>query len=144
MPAMDDKGKRVRQRVLCVDDSWDLLKLQKLILEGAGYAVLLASDGAESVNLVAKGCRIDLVVLSCEMTPMTGAEVAQRLREIEPELPVLMVSAVTLPQDSSKAERCVIPKTEMVMTLVGQIKRLLRRHAGRARPSVRPEDWKAN
>jgi len=121
---MDDRGKSCCPTVLCIDDNWEVLKLEKLILEAAGYTVLLASDGADGINL-AKRCSIDLVVLDHEMPRMTGTEVAEHLRSIQPSLPIIMVSGLGFREGSSRTVNCFIPKPKMVMSLVREVNLLL-------------------
>ena len=121
---MDNMGKPFRPTVLCIDDNWEVLKLEKLILEAAGYTVLLASDGTEGMNL-AKRCSIDLVVLDHEMPRMTGTEVAEHLRSMQPSLPIILVSGLGFREGSSRTVDCFIPKSKMVMTLVREVNRLL-------------------
>jgi len=121
---MDNMGKPFRPTVLCIDDNWEVLKLEKLILEAASYTVLLASEGAEGMNL-AKRCSIDLVVLDHEMPRMTGTEVAEHLRSMQPSLPIILVSGLGFREGSSRTVDCFIPKSKMVMTLVREVNRLL-------------------
>ena len=124
MPDQEDRGESSCRRVLCIDLDWDLLKLEKVILETSGYEVLLANDGAEAMRLV-KGGRVDLVVLTAEMPRMTGTDLAERLRTKQPALPIIMVSGVAVPKRSTKTADRYIPKAKMVMTLGREVKRLL-------------------
>ena len=124
MPDQEDKGESFCRRILCIDNDWDLLNLEKLILETAGYEVLLANDGAEGMNLV-KGGRVDLVVLTAEMPRMAGTELAERLRTTQPALPIIMVAGVAVPKRSTKTADRYIPKAKMVMTLGREVNRLL-------------------
>ena len=124
MPDQEDKGESFCRRILCIDNDWDLLKLEKLILETAGYEVLLANDGAEGMNLV-KGGRVDLVVLDAEMPRMAGTELAERLRTTQPALPIIMVAGVAVPKRSTKTADRYIQKAKMVMTLSREVNRLL-------------------
>jgi len=123
MPDQEDKGESFCRRVLCIDDDWDLLKLEKLILETAGYEVLLANDGTEAMNLVKRG-RVDLVVLTAEMPRITGTELAERLRATQPLIPIIMVSGVVAKRSTKTADR-YITKAKMVMTLGREVNRLL-------------------
>jgi DNA-binding response OmpR family regulator len=124
MPELEDKGESFCRRVLCIDHDWDLLKLEKVILETSGYEVLIANDGTEAMNLV-KGGRVDLVVLTAEMPAKTGADLAERLRMRQPTLPIIMVSGVATPKRFTKTADRYIPKAKIVMTLGREVKRLL-------------------
>lgn len=96
-------------RVLCIDDNCDVLQLEKEILEEAGYEVLLASNGADGLNL-ATGSMIDIVILDCEMPQMTGTEVAHRIRAMRPMLPIIMVSGAGQPKETKGIVDCFVPK----------------------------------
>jgi len=90
-----------RQRILCVDDDPGTLKARRLLLEAGGYTVLTASSGQDALVLLTQGTEVDLVLLDFSMGAgaMNGEELAQRLRERYPKLPLIAVSAVEqLPQ----------------------------------------------
>src|SRR5215472_1491438 len=70
-------------RVLCIDDNSDVLQLEKTILEEAGYEVLLASSGADGLNLASDNM-VEVVILDCEMPKITGTELAHRIRAMHP------------------------------------------------------------
>ena len=124
MPNKEDMKKSFCPTVLCIDDDWDLLKLEKLVLETAGYAVLLANDSTQGLNLVKRGT-VDLVVLDAEMPRMAGTELAERLRTTQPALPIIMVSGVAVRKRSTKTADRYIPNAKMVMTLGREVNRLL-------------------
>ena len=124
MSCATNRPKSARRTVLCVDDNYDVLRLEKSILEKADYAVVLASNGIEGLNLV-RGGEVDLIVLDLEMPNMTGVELAQRIRVIQPTIPIIMVSAAGPPQDLAGIVDCFVPKIQMT-TLVREVSRLLR------------------
>jgi CheY-like chemotaxis protein len=78
--------------VLCVDDELVGLKVRKIVLERAGYRVLTAPDGPSGLAIFAEH-PIEAVVLDYSMPSMHGGDVARRMREIKPEVPILLLSA---------------------------------------------------
>jgi CheY-like chemotaxis protein len=78
--------------VLCVDDELVGLKVRKIVLERAGYRVLTAPDGPSGLAIFAEH-PIEAVVLDYSMPGMHGGDVARRMREIKPEVPILLLSA---------------------------------------------------
>jgi CheY-like chemotaxis protein len=78
--------------VLCVDDELIGLQVRKIILERAGYRVLTAADGAAGLEAFAAE-PVEVVVLDYSMPGMHGGEVASRMRQIKPEVPILLLSA---------------------------------------------------
>lgn len=79
-------------KVLVVDDSGLARRRVRGILEGAGYDVIEAEDGLSALEryFIAKP---DLVMLDLVMKGMYGLEVLTRLREMDPEARVIVVSA---------------------------------------------------
>lgn len=80
-------------RVLVVDDEQDAVELLQEFLVAKGYEVLAAYDGEEALRKV-KEERPHLVLLDIRMPKMNGLEVLRRIREIDQEVGVIMVTAV--------------------------------------------------
>jgi CheY-like chemotaxis protein len=80
--------------ILCVDDETVGLHVRRILLERAGYRVVTALDGPAGIEIFARE-PVDAVVLDFSMPGMNGGEVARRLREIKPQVPILMLSAYT-------------------------------------------------
>ncbi len=80
-------------RILLVDDETRLLELLGGALHDAGYEVHLASDGVEALEVVDRlALQPDLLISDVSMPRMGGRQLAERLRERWPALPVLLVS----------------------------------------------------
>ena len=79
-------------KVLVVDDSGLARRRVRSILEGAGYEVIEAEDGMSALEryFVAKP---NLVLLDLVMKGMYGLDVLTKLREMDPEARVIVVSA---------------------------------------------------
>jgi DNA-binding response OmpR family regulator len=71
---------RHRAIVLVAEDDPDILQLLAFTLEGAGYEVMQAADGAEALRLASE-LRPDLAVLDVMMPKLTGYEVTRKIRE---------------------------------------------------------------
>ena len=116
--------------ILVVDDDKNTRRLFRAILESAGYTVSTAADGEKALDLMDSE-HIDLVVLDIMMPHMDGYEFTKALREVENNLPILMVSAKQLPEDKKKGflvgtdDYMTKPIDEEEMLL--RIKALLRR-----------------
>ncbi len=79
--------------VLIVEDEEAVRRLLTQVLSMRGYRVLEASDGEEALALFGqRGRDIELVVTDVVMPKMSGAELAQRLVELRPELPLVFMS----------------------------------------------------
>ena len=83
-------------RILVVDDEPSMLRYLRTLLEVESYQVETASCGAEAVQRIEQGLRPDLVLLDVLMPPgIDGLETLEKLREIVPQLKVIMLSCVT-------------------------------------------------
>ncbi len=80
-------------RVLIVDDEPDAVELLKEFLAAKGYDTLTASNGEDALRLV-KAERPHLILLDVRMPKMNGLEVLRRVRQIDQEVGVIIVTAV--------------------------------------------------
>jgi CheY-like chemotaxis protein len=111
--------------VLCVDDELVGLKVRKILLERAGYYVLTAIDGASGLSLFEKE-PIDAVVLDYSMPGMHGGEVADRMRQIKPQVPILLLSAyIGLPTEVTSLVDLYMTKGEGAPILLQKLESLL-------------------
>ena len=80
------------KKVLLVDDSGLARRSTRRILEGAGYEVVEAEDGMAAIEqyFVEKP---DVVMLDLVMKGMYGLEVLSKLREMDPDARVVVLSA---------------------------------------------------
>jgi PAS domain S-box-containing protein len=79
--------------VLVVDDEAAIRKLARTALEKAGYDVITAENGMEAISILRKaGGQIAAVLLDMTMPVMSGAETLRQVREIEPDIHVILSS----------------------------------------------------
>ena len=79
-------------KILIVDDSGLARRLTKQFVEELGHSVEEATDGAQALERYVLN-RHDVVILDMVMPGMYGQEVLQKLRELNPKLPVIVVTA---------------------------------------------------
>jgi CheY-like chemotaxis protein len=79
-------------RVLLVDDDALITASTAAILEDLGHQVIEASSGANALDILRSGARIDLVITDHAMPGMTGTELARQVRQAWPHLPVILAS----------------------------------------------------
>jgi CheY-like chemotaxis protein len=97
--------------ILCVDDEELPLLLRKLVLEKQGYKVVTAGSASEALQTLNEH-RVDLVLTDQLMPGGTGTELAQSIKGLWPDLPVILISGVNeLPVDAGWAD-VFISKTE--------------------------------
>ena len=77
--------------LLWADDEMELLRPHLLFLEKKGYEVVTVTNGTDAIE----ECRqhtFDLVLLDEMMPGLTGLETLQRIKEIQPTVPIVMVT----------------------------------------------------
>ena len=77
--------------LLWVDDEVEQLKAHLLFLEKKGYEVETVTNGTDAIELCQEK-NFDLVLLDEQMPGLSGLETLQRIKEIHPALPVVMVT----------------------------------------------------
>jgi CheY-like chemotaxis protein len=80
-------------RLLLVDDEPSIRELGRRIFTKAGYEVVVANDAAEALSLFESGAgAFAAAVLDYMLPGMKGPDLARRLREIRPQLPIVLAS----------------------------------------------------
>src|SRR5437764_1503364 len=79
-------------RVLVVDDEASARNGYERLLKQAGYAVDLAEEGAHALRIAAEHPP-DVVITDVKMPGMDGMQLLEKLREQDPDLPVVVVTA---------------------------------------------------
>lgn len=77
--------------ILVVDDDKAIRDTLRMVLQYAKYDPHFAEDGASALAQIAS-TQFDLVLLDIKMAGMDGLEVLRKIKENEPELPVVMIS----------------------------------------------------
>ena len=77
--------------ILWADDEIDLLKPHILFLKSKGYEPVTVNNGRDALELVASQ-HFDLVILDENMPGLTGLETLQQVKEISPQMPVIMIT----------------------------------------------------
>lgn len=85
-------------RILVAEDDASTRKLMCAVLQRAGFDVVPARDGGEALDLLDRE-RVDLLITDVMMPGTDGFELTRQLREARYDLPILMVTAKSLPQD---------------------------------------------
>ena len=111
--------------ILCVDDETVGLSVRKMLLESQGYRVLTAENGRDALVLFSSE-DVEAVILDYSMPGMNGNVVAERMKELRPDLPIIMLSAyVDLPSETLALVDKSITKGEPPPVLLEAISRLL-------------------
>jgi PAS domain S-box-containing protein len=100
LPAVSDGGHAASasdtERVLIVEDEPDLMDVAAALFLSMGYNVITASSGHEAIELMANH-PVDILFTDVIMPGMTGIELANRTRERQPDLRIILTSGYPLP-----------------------------------------------
>ena len=117
-------------RILVVDDEQLLVKGIKFNLENEGWQVDACYDGAAAVE-AASNTRYDLIILDLMMPVMDGLEACMHIRQSDPSVPIIMLTAKS--EDTDKllgfeyGADDYITKPFNILVLKARIRALLRR-----------------
>jgi len=82
----------VKQKLLIVDDQNGIRLLLVEVFSSEGYETFQASSGQTALDIV-KEKRPDLVLLDMKMPGMDGLEILKRIKDIDPDMKVIMMTA---------------------------------------------------
>lgn len=80
-----------RATILCVDDELSGLTGRESLLKQHGYEVVISTSGAGGLALF-RSMPVDAVILDYRMPGMMGDQVAARMKQLKPDIPILLLS----------------------------------------------------
>jgi signal transduction histidine kinase/CheY-like chemotaxis protein len=81
-----------KYRIMIVDDDALIQMNTVMMAQDLGHEVVSASSGPEALDIFQKDSRIDLVLTDHAMPKMTGADLARKLSELRPNVPVVLAT----------------------------------------------------
>lgn len=85
-------------KILVIDDDKNTRVFMRAVLEAEHYHLFTAENGVDALNILDNE-HIDLVIVDIMMPLMDGYEFSKKIRSVNNNLPILMVSAKLLPED---------------------------------------------
>ena len=133
-------------RILVVEDESAIARGLRFNFEQEGYVVDVAGDGPGVLQLIESAePQIDLIVLDLMLPEMSGYEICRALRRIDPDVPVLALTARTLAEDKAQAFDCGVDqymtKPFALPELLSRVRNLLERRRRQDQDSrIRPQE----
>jgi len=91
--------------VLLVDDEATLVHLGEAILRRLGYEVVICTSSTEALDVFrAAPQRFDLVITDQTMPHMTGERLAQALRRLRPDIPIILCTGFSHVMHAERAQ----------------------------------------
>ena len=116
------------ERILLVDDEEPIVRMVKQMLERLGYQVATRTSSVEALEAFrANSDKFDLVITDMTMPNMTGVELAPRLLEIRPDIPIILYTGFSEITDANKAKALGIREFLMKPIVRDQIARTIRK-----------------
>ncbi len=92
------------ERILFVDDEESVVQMEKSVAESYGYRVTIAKSSLEALETVKSSAdSFDLVVTDQTMPGMIGVKLAQEIWNIEPNLPIILITGFSHTVDEELA-----------------------------------------
>jgi CheY-like chemotaxis protein len=102
--------------VLYVDDNTKSRRLLLSVLRDCGFEVITTADLAEAIENFRK-VRLDVVLVDYQMPVISGPELAQKMKAIHPEVPIVMLSGCAVLPDLE------LPWVDGLMLISGRVLR---------------------
>ena len=121
----------MKKRVLLVDDDQMVVDATKSTLERLGYSVHSETAGTDALEVFSRDPWVfDLVITDKNMPDLSGFMVSERLLEIRPDIPIVLLTGAT-DEDRVKAEEIGIKgfvtkpvsRTELARTMERALQR---------------------
>jgi len=93
---------RERKKILVVEDDPDIRKILQLFLSEKGFQVKTAEQPAAALEILAQG-PVDLILSDVRMPGMSGLELLRHLKQRDPEIQLVLMTAYSSVQDAVEA-----------------------------------------
>ena len=111
--------------LLCIDDNQSALHVRQMVLESAGYTVLIAIDSAAAMVLFSLSA-VDMVVSDHFLQDGTGIELAAAMRKLKPDVPIVIISGLVDAPEGMEHADLFISKADSPPEVLRKISELLR------------------
>ena len=129
----------VNPKILLVDDNRDGLLVRRALLEEAGCTVEIAINGEEGLKLF-EASSFDVIVTDYRMPRMNGTELIQRVRRLNPNARIILLSGFVEPlgltEESTGADAVIAKTSSEPANLLRWVKRLASRAPVRKPPTA--------
>ncbi len=119
--------------ILLAEDDHDFGNILKQYLEISGYVITWAKDGEEALSFFQKEC-FDICVLDVMMPKMDGFTLAEKIIDLQPEVPFIFLTARKMKEDKLKGLKLgaddYIVKPFEADELVLRLQNILKRSSG--------------
>lgn len=101
-----EKNAWIHKKILVVEDNVLNYQLIEELLKKTGAEIIWASSASESIQIVENRVNIDLVLMDIQMPDMSGYEATRKIKQINPDIPVIAQTAYAMSDERQKAIEC--------------------------------------
>lgn len=101
---MLDAGTYGKVRILIIDDEPSVGDALRLVLESNGYEVVLVTNGHDGIEQARSGS-FGFGIVDLFLTDITGFQVISDIRDLQPQIPILLITAHGSPQVFAEAKK---------------------------------------
>jgi CheY-like chemotaxis protein len=130
-----------RPTLLCVDDDLGIREFYVAFLNTFGYDVVAAGDGCTALEIFrSRKGQIDAILSDHEMPGMTGAELAAEIKQLDPAVPMILISgSEPVVEDTCRFFDLALTKGTPIQRIADEIEALLaHRTAGKSQAKTSP------
>ncbi len=118
------------ERILCVDDEKEIVRVEQQILERLGYLVTSKSSGVEALaTFQTTPDNYDLVITDMSMPDITGIKLAEQLVKIRKDIPIILCTGFSERLNGEKVKligiRAFVMKPVKMSDLAETIRKVL-------------------
>jgi len=118
-------------RILLVEDNEAVGNLAETLLGELGHAVVRARSGPEALSLADRGAEFDIVFSDVVMPGMSGVELADKLKQRRPQLPIILTTGYSEGLITAESQNFpVVRKPYRMETLAVAVDEALAMHRG--------------
>ncbi len=115
-------------RILFVDDEKNIVLTGRDLLERLGYEVVAAFDSHEALEVFKAGPeKFDLVLTDLTMPRMTGLELSKQLKEIKPDIPIVLCTGFSDGLTTEKIKNVGINELIMKPMIISELDAVIRK-----------------
>jgi len=98
------RGSMAAKTILVVDDEIFVLDSIERMLSALKYTVLTAPSGSAALDVLTEET-VDLILLDIRMPDIDGKRVCTKVREVEPDIPIIIMTGIDVPDTKAFAEK---------------------------------------
>lgn len=127
LPEAQVPAKTGTEKILLVDDEAPIVKLEKIMLERLGYQVCERTSSLDALEAFkANPDSFDLIISDMAMPNMTGDRLALKIKEIRPEIPIILCTGFSNKLDEMKMEHLGIQGVLMKPVIKSELANMVR------------------